>query len=434
MSGVETITFETIKSKSQRQSFDESVSGMLFDYGYRRNVFDGFPLAANYFGSEQTVLVNNLADAEALGINSEFMSGLPYYHIKKFYEYIGGNAKLYLTFSNCTNGLQPNFGIIENIQQAVGGTMFQLGVWTEQFLWNKNDEDTYGFTELLGNIQSHVDNLAGKDNNNNESFPMSIILVPNTSMLANNASTVKSIDVNKIPDAIDLNFYDISVVIGQNGDDEVHGIQGKNINMCGYAMAALTLSSAEMSIGSVLDFDLNKNEDFFSPELGFGYFSQSENNYTPIKELNRVRQNTLISKGYIIPVSYKGKEAQVYFCNDKTLSEGELGNISDNRIANKCKRIIRSVLLPKIKEHWYVDSMTGRMRDTEVAVITSEVITKIDEFMINKKNQPQLYGRSISLQITDKFLNTDEIEISCKLIPKSSSSEINFKDYYSSNE
>lgn len=439
MNGVGTVTFDTIRSNSQEQSFDESVSGMLFDYGCRQNVFNGSPLMQHYFGSGQTMLVNNLTEAESLGISDKFMNGLPFYHIKKFYEYVGGDAKLYLTFANCVNSQRSNFEIIENIQQAVGGTMFQLGIWTEQFIWNKNEYGRYGFTDLLSNIQSHIDNLAGKNNNSNESFPVSVVLCPNVSMPANSTSTIKDIDIDEIPEAIDLGFYGISVVLGQNGNDEVHAIQGKNLNMSpvgllGYAMAILHSASAEMSIGSVYDFDLNKNEDFLSPELGFGYFSQNKKDYNPISKLNRVRQNILTGKGYIIPISYKANEGQVYFSNDQTLSDGMLNSISNNRIANKCKRIIRSVMLPKIKEHWYVDAMTGRMRDTEVAVITSEIMTKIDEFMINRKNQPQLYGRAVSIQTTDKILEKDEVEISCKLVPKSSSSEINFKDYYSSEE
>lgn len=438
MSGIGTVTFETIKNSSQRQSFDESVSGMLFDYGYRQNVFEESPLMEHYFGSNQTVLVNNLSEAEALGISDSFMNGLPYYHIKKYYEYIGTDAKLYLTFANCLRNGLPNFEIIEDIQQSVGGNMFQLGVWTEQFLWNKADDGGYGFTELLGSIQSCIDKLAGKNGNNNESFPLNVILFSNTSMLANNTSTSKIIDISSIPEAIGLGFYGISVVLGQNGDDDTHTIQESNINMCpvgllGYTMAILTSAYAEVSIGSVLDFDLNKNEDFLSPELGFGSLTSDEKYYTPIEDINRVRQNILVSKGYIIPVEYKAKEAQVYLCNDQTLTEGKLNTIANNRIINKCKRIVRSALLPKIKEHWNIDTSTGKMADVEATSISSEIITKIDEFMINRKNQSQLYGRAVSIQTTEDFLETDEVEVSCTLVPKSCSSEINFKDYYSTN-
>lgn len=437
MSGIGSVTFETIKRESQSASFDESVTGMLFDYGFRQNTFDDFPLANNFFGNGETVLINNLQEAESYGITDGLMNGVPHYHIKKYYDYVGGNTKLYVTFARCTNGLEPDFEIVEDIQQRLGGALFQLGIWTEQYIWKKADgvDETYDFTNLLGNIQGHLDNLSGSGKSDNESFPYSVILFPNTSFAYGEPGTSFTIDKNKIPDATELGFGGISVILGQNGDDTVHDIQKNNITRCpvgmmGYAMAILNLASAEMSVGSVLDFDLNKNEDFLSPELGFGKLSDDINDRSPISEISRVRQNVLSQKGYIIPVSYKSKEAQYFLSNDQTLSMGDYSTISNNRIINKCKRIIRSVLLPKIKSSHFADTSTGEMSEAEKVSISSEILSKMDDFLVNKKNQSQIYGRSVSVSSTSDFLDTDAISVSCTLVSKLSSSEINFRDEY----
>lgn len=439
MSGIGTVTFETIRKQSKSASFDESVTGMLFDYGYRQNLFEDFPLASSFFGNGETVLIYNLSDAESHGITKDLMNGLPHYHIRKYYDYIGGDAKLYITFARCTNGLEPNFEIIEDIQQRLGGELFQLGVWTEQFVWKKSNEPDgeYGFTNLLGNIQSHLDNLSGNGKSECESFPYSVILFPNTSMAYGDNDNSYIIEQDKIPEAIDLGFSGISVVLGQNGDNAVHTIQKDNIAKCpvgmvGCVMAILNLASAEMSIGSVADFDLNKNEDFLVPELGFGDLNADD--YSPLTNINRVRQNILSLKGYIIPVSYKAKEAQYFLCNDQTLSTRDYSTISNNRVINKCKKIMRSVLLPKIKSSHFANTSTGEMSDVEKASITSEILSKIDDFMVNKKNQSQIYGRAVSVSSDSNFLDTDVISVSCTLVSKLSSSEINFKDEYYTND
>lgn len=437
MSGIGTVTFETITHKSQSVSFDESVSGMLFDYAYRQDVFSDYPLANHFFNNGDVVLINSLTEAEAHGITSDLMNGIPYYHIKKYYEYIGEDSKLYVSFFSCIQNGEPNFEIIEDMQQQVGGAIFQLGIWTEQFLWNCSDGN-YGFTNLLGSIQARLDNLSGNGTVESESFPMSVVLFPNTTITYGETDSAYTIDINKIPEALDLGFHGISVVLGQNGNDEIHSMQEKNIAKCpvgmmGYVMAILNLASAEMSIGSVLDFDLNKNEDFLVPELGFGSLGES-NNYSPISEINRVRKNILSLKGYIIPVSYKAKEAQYFLSNDQTLSIGDYSTISNNRVINKCKRIIRSVLLPKIKSNYLINPSTGQMSDVESASITSEILNKIDDFMVNKKNQPQIYGRLVSVTTDSDFVNSDKISVNVTIVSKYSSSEINFKDEYYTNE
>ena len=433
------VTLNTKIKSSSNISFDESVCGMLFDLAYETNVFDDYPILEHYFGNNQTILIHNLEEASMYGLKDDgFLHGIPYYHISMFYKYIDDDADLYITFAKCMdNNNQPTFDIVQEIQLAACGRIFQLGVWTEQYLWIYDENKEIKFSPLLSELQAQINTLMGiKGNLTNESSPFNIILSPCTASIQDGLMIDFSIDFQKIPEGINLGFNKVSVILGQEGSDEIHTIQKAITNLTpvgllGFAMAALCLASAEMSIAYVGKFDLNKNDDIINPELGFGnnaFRTINDNNL--MSSINRIRQNVLSQKGYIIPVGYKAKEAGVFFSSDQTMSDDEFGTLTNNRVINKCRRIIRSVLLPNVNNNMMIDTSTGKLSSTSAAIFQSDIIKSLDRYLVNSLNQSQISDRKVIIDTESRILNKDELLVKCTFIPVGTSDVINFIDDY----
>lgn len=146
-----------------------------------------------------------------------------------FYKYIDDDADLYITFAKCMdNNNKPTFDIVQEIQLAAGGRIFQLGVWTEQYLWIYDENKEIKFSPLLSELQAQINTLMGiKGNLTNESSPFNIILSPCTASIQDGLMIDFSIDFQKIPEGIDLGFNKVSVILGQEGSDEIHTIQNQ---------------------------------------------------------------------------------------------------------------------------------------------------------------------------------------------------------------
>ena len=437
MPGLGYITLGELNLQGSAFSFDESVCGMLFDTSMYYEPFNDYVQLEGNFGDGQTCLIHNLEEAEDLGLTDAFMNGVPYYHIKQFYDYVGADAKLYITFADCILNDKSDFGIIQDIQQAANGKIFQLGIWTEQCIWKstsdgQNGQEIYGFTGLIGEIEGQAEALAGVVNKtNSDNLPLSVILNACTTKLDDADGYV--IDHKRLPNALSLNCPKISVIFGQNGTEEVHAIQAGNHNytpvgFLGIALACLCLASAEMNIAYVDKFNLNKDDNLLDPELGFGDIVAG--NYNPISELNTVRRNILSEKGYILPTVYKSKESGVYFSNDQTLSERDFSTISLNRIAHKCRRVIRSVMFAYVNGNISLDPSTGAIAAIDQTKIVNEIVRELDANMVNPLGQEQIGGRYVVFDDTKDILATDELSLDCHIVTVGSNMAIDVQEAY----
>lgn len=439
MSGLGKITLSTKTDNTDSISFDESVCGMLFDLTYETKPFDDYPVIGHYFGNGQTVLIHNLDEAAKCGlVDNSFLHGIPYYHISKFYKYIGEDAELYVTIAKCSDlDENPDFSILQDIQLATSGKLFQLGIWTEQYLWVYDSDGEIGFSSLLGEIQSQINVLLGTDSNSsNESFPFNVVVTPCTASIRNGEKIDFSINYQNLPEATDLDFSKVSLLFGQEGSEAIHTVQQAIANLTpvglmGFAMACLHLASAELSIACVGGFDLNKNDDILNPELGFGdnVFRQV-NDGTPMTNVNRIRKNILLLKGYIIPVSYAAKEAGVFLGNDQTLSDGSYSTISNNRVINKCRRVIRAAVLPNVNNNMMIDTSTGKLSATSTTIFQSDIIKGLEKNMVNKMNQSQISSKQVTVDTESRLLDKDELVVKCSFVPMGTSDTINFIDSY----
>ena len=413
-------------------SIDESVCGFIFDIGMRSGVFDDYPVIQQYFGDNQVQIIANMEDAEGFGIiDNGFMSGVPYYHLSQFFEYIGGDASVYVMFADCSE----NFEAIQQIQLKASGSIFQVGIWTEQSLWYSDDNDTYHFTELLTKIKVQTDELCGMMGQpTDSSSPISVVLCANTAGLDNKDDAV--VNFRKIPYALDLEMPKTSIILGQNGTDEVHQMQQSNYKYCpvgflGLAMACCYLAPAEECIGYVDNYDLNNNDNINNPELGLGDIDGG--NYNPIDKINRVMANVISLNGYILPVRYRAKEACLYFSNDQTLSEKDYQTLSLNRVIHKCKRVVRAVLLPFINSNMLIDPTTGKISATSITTFTNIILNALDKKLVNIRGQQQINDRFVDIDDEQLIIDTDEIRISYSIVPANSNAQIRLEELYTTN-
>lgn len=422
MPGIGYITTGSFESGKERFMLptDESVCGLLFDTSDFYRPFNDYPLLQQFFGNGQTHLINNLTEASMYGLCDEnFMSGVPYYHLKQFYAYIGSDAPLYVCFTSD----HTEWSAIESMQTEANGKIFQIGIWTTQFIWNVQNKQMV-FTDLLSNIESGVEVLTGKVGESAlGSTPLSVIVSPNTTL----SST--SYVLQDIPDATVLNCPKVSVCLVQNGTDEVHAMQKDCPYNCavgsiGLVMACLYLAYAEESIGYVDKFNLNKNDDFENTEVYFG------GKYFCVDDITYLVGNYVAQMGYIMPCTYKGKEAEVFFSGDPTLSGGDYNHISNNRIMHKCRRAIHSALMPYINNGHILDLSNGGLSESSKSIITSDILNMIDSVMVNPLGQSQINGRTVTISESENILETDAISVKTSIGLVSYNNFINEKDDY----
>lgn len=392
-----------------RISTDESIGGILFDISGFQEPFAEYPLMAHNFKDGKPQCIYNMDDARTLGITDDgFLNGLVYYHISQFYDFVGGEQALYIIIADCSKG----WDILPSIQQQTNGKMFQIGIWTSQPIWTRNSDGTLGFTSLITDLQVQADLICGKIGTRAYTMiPVSFILFGNTNYIDGD-----EISYRKLPNALPLNCPKVSVVIAQNGSEDVHAMQENNPNKApvsamGIVMACLAVCGAEESIGSLQKCDLNKNEKFNYPEFGFG------NNYNSIAGISRIWANTITANGYILPVDYEGLEASYFLSNDQTLSVGDYSSISNNRVMHKCRRAVCTALIPYINSHHIYAPGTRTISATSISIITDSINTILDSVMKNRAGQEQIGGRTVTFLEESNILETDEVTMRLSINP-----------------
>lgn len=410
MAGISYLTTsaKAASTPSLRIPTDESIGAMLFDISGFKDPFSGYPALYNVFKDNTVQCIKNMDDASLLGIlDNGFLNGMFYYHIKQFYDMIGGNQALYICLADC----KDNWDVIQNVQSQVTGKLFHIGVWTHQPIWQMNTDGTMGFTPLISKLQAQADEINGKVGTSTYKMtPLSIVLCGNSNYVDG-----KDIDYKKLPNAKILKCPKVSVVLAQNGSEEIHKIQEGNplkapVSAFGFLMACLAMCGAEESIASVKKCDLNQKESFRFPEWGFGP------NYTPINKVNRIQANLASSKGYIIPMDYEALEASYFFSSDQTLCEGVFDNIANNRVMHKCRRAACTALLPYINSDQVYDASTKNISSTAISLITDSITTILDSVMMNKNGNKQIEGRTVEFQPNEDMLKNDTIYMKLSVI------------------
>ena len=403
---------------SATSTSNEKITGLLFDVSKQPELF-----TAGYGKSNESKLklgdvcyITSRAQAikdygiiervecdEGDEATKNFMFGIPNYHISEFFRMSGnidGYGKLYVMFADCSS----NWDAIEIMQRASGGTISQLGIWTEQPLWKKSEE-----TYLL-NIVKTINDKAE-------------LLATQSASCANTGtddSDGKKVDLNKIPTCI-CDSSRTSVIIGQARNELISTMQMRNKNctpvgFLGSVMGCIAKANVQESIAWVQQFNLF-GDNFQDIELGFGDLNLNDNEkFTSLnayESLSPVMLDDLDDKGYIFPIKYAGKENGVYVSKDRTCSDGDFRTIARNRTINKSRRAVRQALLPYVNSPLLVNPSTGYLAPSKITSFKN----LIGDILNKMKTAQEISGYSVVIASDQNVLVDDTLRIAYYLVP-----------------
>ncbi len=408
---------------------NEKVTGMLFDVSMQPDLF-----TSGYGKNNETRLklndilyiTNRKSAAKDFGIidrvtvtdedeenNENFLHGIPAYHIREFFRMSGnidGNGKLYVMFADCSS----DWDAVEIIQRASGGSINQLGIWTEQPLWKLNGAAEKYNLNIVKSLNDKAVGLASQNQ------PLSIILSANPSNTGANTTDGKQINLSKIPTCI-CESSRISVIFGQAKNEQVSMMQKRNINntpvgFLGSVMGAVAKANVQESIAWVKQFNLFA-DDFQEIELGFGDINLTgEDEFVSLNQyesLSPVLLDELDDKGYIFPIKYAGKENGIYISKDQTCSTGDFRTIARNRTINKSRRAVRQALLPYVNSPLMVNPSTGFLAASKITAFK----TLIGDILAQMKSAQEISGYSVNIDASQNVLVNDTLKISYVIVP-----------------
>lgn len=399
--------------------FDTSLQPDLFTAGYGKNneariklndvaYVTNFKSAVKDFG-----IIERVTAGEEEEKNLNFMYGIPAYHIREFFRMSGnvdGNGRLYVMFADCS----ANWDAIDIMQRASGGTINQLGVWTEQPIWKLSGaEEKYGLN-LVKSLNDKGVALAEQNQ------PLSLILSANCTNTGAETAEGRKIDLQKIPTAI-CEASRTSVIFGQARNEKISLMQRRNehltpVGFIGAMLGALAKANVQESVAWVKQFNLF-NDDFQEIELGFGDVNEASDetltstNY--YESLSPTLLDDLDEKGYIFPIKYAGKENGIYISKDQTCSTGDYRTIARNRTINKSRRAVRAALLPYVNAPLMVNPTTGFLAPTKITAFK----TLIGDVLSKMQAAQEISGYAVTIDPNQNVLVDDTLRISYVIVP-----------------
>lgn len=414
---------------NQTGSSNEKITGLLFDIALQPTLF-----TQGYGKTNETKIkagdvayVTSLKSAiEDFGIiervtataeqesNVNFLHGIPAYHIREFFRLSGnvnGSGRLYVMLADCS----ASWEAIETMQRVAGGSISQLGIWTEQPLWKANGAQQKYNLNLVKSVNEKATYLASQNQ------PLSIVLSANPSTTGGSTSEARQIDLQKIPSCI-CESSRTSCIFGQARNPQIATMQMRNTNhtpvgFLGAVMGALARANVQESIAWVKQFNLFA-DDFQQIELGFGDTNLDEagesflslNSY---ESLSPVLLDDLDDLGYIFPIKYAGRENGIYISRDQTCSAGDFRTIARNRTINKSRRAVRAALLPYVNSPLMVNPATGMLAASKIASFK----TLVGDIQQKMQADQEISGYSVTIDPNQNVLVNDTLKISYSLVP-----------------
>lgn len=423
----------------------ENVCGLIFD----TKVVGGLKAAlttdssAKAFANGNVVELNRRKDCEEVGLDETVLAGVAFYHINQFFN-LTGYARLFVAFMDSST--DTNFEAVEKMQNASGGIIYQIGVWTGEAIAETSESGDYKIKEdgLISKLQAEAEVLGGKIGtvNYDGNAPVNILL---------NAPVINAAesDYKKLPDLTVANAPKVSVLLGQASTDKVHSLQLAVNNVTGEAsyavvgnigaaLACLAIAPADESIGHVANYNLSSA--ITEAELGFGNLTQSEKqwadsvSYNNVKSISYVNRNKYLhQKGYIFLTFYDGLENGIFFSSDQTLSTGDYRTIARCRVMHKSRRVVRRALLPYVNSSHEIDSTTGYLSASEITEFQNTVLEALDANMVEPGTaKPQISGRSCDIDEEQDVITNDALLINYSLVPLGVTSVISVTEGFAS--
>lgn len=399
--------------------FDVSLQPELFTSGYGKNnegnlaLNDVAYVTSRKSASQDFGIIERVSATEDEESNLNFFHGIPYYHISEFFRCSGnidGNGKLYVMFADCSQ----NWDAIDIMQRVSGGTINQLGIYTEQPLWRQNGVEEKYTLNLVKSVNDKAVAMAEQHQ------PLSVILAANCSNTGADTAEGKKINLNKIPTAL-CESSRTSVIFGQSRSTLVSTMQKTNKNntpvgFLGAMLGCLAKANVQESIAWVKQFNLF-DDNFQSIELGFGDINQTDGeefiSLNAYESLSPTLLDDLDNKGYIFLIKYAGRENGIYISKDQTCSDGDFRTIARNRTINKSRRAVRSALLPYVNSPLMVNPTTGFLAPSKITAFK----TLIGDILKKMQSDQEISGYAVNIDANQNVLVDDILRISYVIVP-----------------
>lgn len=323
---------------------------------------------------------------------------------------IDGNGRLYVMFADCSS----NWSAIDIMQRASGGTISQLGVYTERPLWKLNGSEEKYSLNLVNSINDKAVAMAEQHQ------PLSIVLSANCSNTGANTSEGKNIDLNKISTAI-CDASRTTVIFGQAQSKLISTIQKRNknntpVSFLGGILGCLAKANVQESVAWVKQFNLF-SDDFQNIELGFGDINQTDEDefisLNAYESLSPTLLDDLDEKGYVFLIKYAGRENGIYISKDQTCSNGDFRTIARNRTINKSRRAVRSAPLPYVNSPLMVNPTTGFLAPSKISAFK----TLIGDILNKMQSAQEISGYAVNIDTNQNVLVDDTLRISYVIVP-----------------
>lgn len=399
--------------------FDVSLQPELFTAGYGKNnegnlaLNDVLYVTSRKSASQDFGIIERVSATEDEENNVNFYHGIPAYHIREFFRMSGnidGNGKLYVMFADCSQ----NWDAIDIMQRVSGGTINQLGIYTEQPLWRQNGAEEKYTLNLVKSVNDKAVAMAEQHQ------PLSIILAANCSNTGADTAEGKKIDLNKIPTAL-CESSRTSVIFRQARSTLVSTMQKANKNntpvgFLGAMLGCLAKANVQESVAWVKQFNLF-DDNFQNIELGFGDINQTDGeefiSLNAYESLSPTLLDDLDDKGYIFLIKYAGRENGIYISKDQTCSDGDFRTIARNRTINKSRRAVRSALLPYVNSPLMVNPTTGFLAPSKITAFK----TLIGDILKKMQSDQEISGYSVNIDANQNVLVDDTLRISYVIVP-----------------
>lgn len=399
--------------------FDVSLQPELFTSGYGKNNESNLALndvayvTSRKSASQDFGIIERVSASEDEENNQNFYHGIPAYHIREFFRMSGnidGNGRLYVMFADCSQ----NWDAIDIMQRVSGGTINQLGIYTEQPLWRQNGSEDKYTLNLVKSVNDKAVAMAEQHQ------PLSIILAANCSNTGADTSEGKKIDLNKIPTAL-CESSRTSVIFGQARSALVSTMQKANKNktpvgFLGAMLGCLAKANVQESVAWVKQFNLF-DDNFQNIELGFGDINQTDGeefiSLNAYESLSPTLLDDLDDKGYIFLIKYAGRENGIYISKDQTCSNGDFRTIARNRTINKSRRAVRSALLPYVNSPLMVNPTTGFLAPSKITAFK----TLIGDILKKMQSDQEISGYAVNIDANQNVLVDDMLRISYVIVP-----------------
>lgn len=446
--GLPDVSFETLDGALGRKTVgtEESVTCFLFDISKQKDLF------SKGYGKEN---IKNIKEGDVIGLYSvedleefgiipftepeesqavedvNFMYGIPHYHISEYFRVSKGESRgageLYIMFADCSK----DWSAINVLQNSTGGRAYQIGVYTEQALFDSEgaEDGTYALrlTEALEDKAKEL---------NDEHAPAVIVLSASPTLNDVEGDERLKIDLDKMPNMLQPKRSRISVVIGQANHSSVKAMQLANPNstpvgVLGASLGLLSSAKVSDSIGWVKMFNIFGSK-FQRVELGFGDLTKEDGEFVSTNQLesfNKRKLNKISEKGFMFPIKYAGEPNGVYFNFDQTLSNGDFYSLSNNRTIFKSERLTRKALLPFLNGSVTVSLTDGTLTAASISDYNEAINRGLEEMKTNR----EISGSKVYIDPKQKILENDTLFVEYSIVPQGKSRLIKVKQGYDVN-